>query len=75
MVGDIGRLEFERIAEDRMNGVSYHGLKAVAFSVNSRSNPSKGRRILAIHVQRPAVQAHAYGCASTSRLLLVAEIF
>ena len=35
---------------------------------------TRGRRILAVHIQRPAVQAHVYGCASTLRRLLVAEI-
>ncbi|AHG02129.1 hypothetical protein HALLA_02135 (plasmid) [Halostagnicola larsenii XH-48] len=54
--------------------VSYHALQGVAFSVDSRLTAKSGRRIFAIYVQRPGVQAHAYGCASTPRLLLVAEI-
>ena len=43
--------------------------------MDSRSGRIIGRRfILSVRVQRPAVQAHAYGCASAVPSLVTAEI-
>ena len=33
-----------------------------------------GRLVIAIHVQRPAIQAHVYGCATARRRLRRAEV-
>ena len=45
-------------------GVGYHGLTAVAFSMDSHSNRFARCGCKPARVQHPAVQAHAYRCAS-----------
>ena len=55
-----------------LEGVSYHGLKAVAFTMDSGSNQI-WCGCDAARVHHPGVQAHAYGCASFASVLVAKE--
>ena len=76
--------DWSRPTFDRQTVVNYPTLLAHGFAVRFVEGGAfawtpvlaavGGRLIIAIHVQRPAIQTHVYGCASARRRLRRAEM-